>query len=182
MSNVSPSLPINNVETYGQDIGRLLALASSCISLLTLPQTDPTDSTLPQGEERSEQFVLEANEYFERLDVCGPSPNATQTETDNRFFSSQQIHISIRSTLAHLRQARIAPSAINAPPMNFLPQPSGVGTPPLDSDGSKVGKAKFALQEERVNRDAWKGALDAMKRLNALQRQSKDTGMMDTSA
>lgn len=52
-----------------KDISRLLSLASSSISLLTLPQTDGIDSTLPQGAERSEQFVLEVSEYFERLDV-----------------------------------------------------------------------------------------------------------------
>lgn len=53
-----------------KDIGRLLSLAASSISLLTLPQADGPNDNLPQGEERSEQFVLEANEYFEILDVC----------------------------------------------------------------------------------------------------------------
>jgi hypothetical protein len=52
-----------------QDISRLLSLAASSISLLTLPQTDPVEGGLPQGEERSEQFVLEVGEFFERLDV-----------------------------------------------------------------------------------------------------------------
>lgn len=37
--------------------------------MLTLPQTDPPESTLPQGEERSEQFVAEVTEYFNKLDV-----------------------------------------------------------------------------------------------------------------
>ena len=58
-----------------QDITRLLRLAASSISLLTLPQTDEPGSKLPQGEERPEQFVVEVGEYFERLDVCNiPSP------------------------------------------------------------------------------------------------------------
>ena len=52
-----------------QDISRLLSLAASSISLLTLPQTDGPDDGLPQDGERSEQFVLEVTEYFERLDV-----------------------------------------------------------------------------------------------------------------
>lgn len=52
-----------------KDISRLLSLAASSISLLTLPQTDGTDDKLPQGEERSELFVLEVSEYFGRLDV-----------------------------------------------------------------------------------------------------------------
>jgi hypothetical protein len=57
------------VLTHTQDITRLLSLAASSISLLTLPQTDSPDDKLPQGDERSEQFVLEVSEYFERLDV-----------------------------------------------------------------------------------------------------------------
>lgn len=55
-----------------------MALAASSISLLTLPQTDAPGDNLPQGEERSEQFVLEVSEYFERLDV--------------RVFPSSQSH------------------------------------------------------------------------------------------
>lgn len=59
-----------------------MALASSSLSLLTLPQTDSPTDALPQGEERSEQFVLEVSEYFERLDVSHyssthPSPRLT---------------------------------------------------------------------------------------------------------
>ena len=56
-----------------QDISRLLSLAASSISLLTLPQTDGPDDNLSQGDERSEQFVLEVSEYFERLDVSTSS-------------------------------------------------------------------------------------------------------------
>ncbi|KAF7302986.1 hypothetical protein MKEN_01261500 [Mycena kentingensis (nom. inval.)] len=78
-----------------KDISRLLALAASSISLLTLPQTDAPDENLPKDEERSEQFVLEVNEYFDRL-------NSVQG--------------AIRSSLAQITYSRIAPSAINAPP------------------------------------------------------------------
>lgn len=56
-----------------QDISKLLSLAASSIALLTLPQTDEPGDGLPQGGERSEQFVLEVSEYFERLDVSGIS-------------------------------------------------------------------------------------------------------------
>lgn len=52
-----------------QDTSRLLELAASSISLLTLPETDRPDEGLPQGDERSERFVLEVTEYFQRLDV-----------------------------------------------------------------------------------------------------------------
>ncbi|KAF8224674.1 hypothetical protein L208DRAFT_1310058 [Tricholoma matsutake] len=127
-----------------KDITRLLQLAASSISLLTLPQTDGPDDNLPQGEERSEQFVLEVSEYFERLD---------------------SIQGAIRSSLAHIRHSRIAPSAINAPPPGFVPPSLGVGLP--SEDGSV--KKNRGLQEERVERDAWKGILNALTRMKARQ-------------
>ncbi|KAF9075008.1 hypothetical protein BDP27DRAFT_1381047 [Rhodocollybia butyracea] len=137
-----------------KDISRLLSLASSSISLLTLPQTDSSDDNLPQGEERSEQFVLEVSEYFERLD---------------------SIQVAIRSSLAHIRHSRIAPSAINAPPLGFIPPSLGVALPPepptqtgansSEPSSSKSVRATRGLQEERLDRDAWKGILDALTRL-----------------
>ncbi|KAJ7103094.1 hypothetical protein B0H15DRAFT_810898 [Mycena belliarum] len=133
-----------------KDITRLLALAASSISLLTLPQTDAPEDGLPQGDERSEQFVLEVSEYFERLDA---------------------IQIAIRSSLAHIRHSRIAPSAINAPPLNFVPPSLGVGMPA--ADGGTALRKNRGLQEERIERDAWKGILDALRRLKAEQEQEK---------
>ncbi|KZT08632.1 uncharacterized protein LAESUDRAFT_648550 [Laetiporus sulphureus 93-53] len=139
-----------------KDISRLLSLAASSISLLTLPQTDGPDDGLPQGGERSEQFVLEASEYFERLDA---------------------IHITIRSSLAHIRQSRIAPSAINAPPPGFVPPSLGVGLPSADEEYSKGTRG---LQEERVERDAWKGIMDALKRLKeAREQENADASMAE---
>ncbi|CAK5264354.1 unnamed protein product [Mycena citricolor] len=137
-----------------QDITRLMALAASSISLLTLPQTDAPEDNLPQGDERSEQFVLEVNEYFERLDA---------------------IQIAIRSSLAHIRHSRIAPSAINAPPPNFVPPSLGVGLP---AGGELPGSftaddTRRGLQEERVERDAWTGILNALQRLKAEQEQNE---------
>ncbi|KAG6851361.1 hypothetical protein H0H93_005759 [Arthromyces matolae] len=126
-----------------KDIARLLHLAASSISLLTLPQTDGPDDNLPEGEERSEQFVLEVSEYFERLD---------------------SIQNAIRSSLAHIRHARIAPSAINAPPPGFIPPSLGVGLP---QNGTDDVKRLRGLQEERIARDAWQGILTALTRLKA---------------
>ncbi|KAJ6486165.1 hypothetical protein C8R47DRAFT_1016418 [Mycena vitilis] len=137
-----------------KDITRLLALAASSISLLTLPQTDAPEDTLPQGDERSEQFVLEVSEYFERLDL---------------------IQIAIRSSLAHIRHSRIAPSAINAPPPNFVPPSLGVGLPAAD-EGRRKNRG---LQEERIERDAWKGILDALRRLKAEQRNEPRASASD---
>ncbi|KAF5352437.1 hypothetical protein D9756_005843 [Leucocoprinus leucothites] len=138
-----------------KDITRLLSLAASSISLLTLPQTDSSGDKLPQGEERSEQFVLEVSEYFERLDA---------------------VQVALRSSLAHIRHSRIAPSAINAPPTNFVPPSLGVGLPPEMDGTSRVNRG---LQEERVERDAWKGILEALKQVKAAQDASQDTEMID---
>ncbi|KAN0100251.1 hypothetical protein V8E55_000235 [Tylopilus felleus] len=135
-----------------RDIGRLLYLAASSVSLLTLPQTDEPDDNLPQGEERSEQFVLEVSEYFERLDVA------------------------IRSSLAHIRQSRIAPSAINAPPPGFVPPSLGVTIP---AGGTGTGEVSLGLQEERVGRDAWGGILNALTRLKAARAQEELAGDPD---
>ncbi|KAF8519685.1 hypothetical protein JB92DRAFT_2808514 [Gautieria morchelliformis] len=125
-----------------KDISRLLALASSSISLLTLPQTDTPKETLPQGDERSEQFVLEVTQYFETLD---------------------SIHLALRTCLAQLRRARIAPSSIDALPPGFVPPTFGVGLP--EGVGGVGSHNNKGLQEVQVERDAWKGVLDALQRL-----------------
>jgi len=138
-----------------KNITRLLQLAASSISLLTLPQTDAPDDNLPQGEERSEQFVLEVSEYFERLDT---------------------IQEAIRSQLAHIRHSRIAPSAINAPPPGFIPPSLGVGLP---SDGN-TSKRNQGLQEERVERDAWKGILAALTRLTETRDKDAENAVNDS--
>ncbi|THV06564.1 hypothetical protein K435DRAFT_645097 [Dendrothele bispora CBS 962.96] len=143
-----------------KDIGRLLSLAASSISLLTLPQTDGPNDNLPQGEERSEQFVLEVSEYFERLD---------------------SIQLAIRSSLAHIRQSRIAPSAINAPPPGFVPPSLGVVLPQESADGKTPPKLSRGLQEERVDRDAWKGILDALTRMKKAMEEEEEAGGSSSS-
>ncbi|PFH52310.1 hypothetical protein AMATHDRAFT_74358 [Amanita thiersii Skay4041] len=116
-----------------------------------------SEDNLPLGEERSEQFVLEVSEYFERLDA---------------------IQVALRSTLAHIRHSRIAPSAINAPPMNFVPPSLGVGlsSAASEQDSSTAGhqtdlnrRRNRGLQEERAERNAWNGILDALARIKALR-------------
>jgi hypothetical protein len=150
-------------------------LAASSISLLTLPQTDGPEDNLPQGEERSEQFVLEVSEYFERLDVrplsFDPPLNSSHT------LNAQSIQEAIRSSLAHIRHSRIAPSAINAPPLGFIPPSLGVGLP--SDDGSS--RRDRGLQEERVERDAWKGILAALTRLKAAQDAKRDSDAANTN-
>lgn len=73
--------------------------------------------------------------------------------------------MALRSSLAHIRHSRIAPSAINAPPPGFVPPSLGVGLP---SEGSS-SQATRGLQEERVERDAWKGILAALLRVKEAQ-------------
>ena len=77
--------------------------------------------------------------------------------------------MALRSSLAHIRHSRIAPSAINAPPPGFIPPSLGVGLP---SEGSS--QTNRGLQEERVDRDAWKGILAALIRIKEVR--DKDLG------
>lgn len=128
---------------------------------------DDPDDTLPQGEERSEQFVLEVSEYFERLDVqilfC-----SSNLHPDHSYLI-KSVQVAIRSSLAHIRHSRIAPSAIDAPPPNFIPPSLGVGLPP---DGAPTRRNR-GLQEERVERDAWKGILAALTRIKEARDQEE---------
>lgn len=139
------------------------------MSLLTLPQTDGPDDDLPQGGERSEQFVLGVGEYFERLDVR-LSPSLFPRNMSSSLVLWQSIQVAIRSSLAHIRQSRIAASAINAPPHGFVPPSLGVTIP---TDGAGTGEVSLGLQEERAGRDAWVGILDALTRLKAAREQEE---------
>ncbi|KAH9955511.1 hypothetical protein BGW80DRAFT_1234911 [Lactifluus volemus] len=134
---------IHDLGKVEKDIGRLLSLASSSLALLSLPQTDAPDAGLPQGDERSEQFVAEVGQYFETLDG---------------------IQTALRSSLAHIRSERIPPAVLTAPPTGFVPPPQGVGLP-LPPAAKTRG-----LLEERVERDAWRGVLDALGRLRDARR------------
>ena len=99
----------------------------------------------------------------------------------------------MRSALAQIRQSRVAPSAINAPTAGFVPRSSGVGTPAQSINNNISSTAvsdatpgtsssnsspaqqqnKWGLQEERINRDAWKGMLDALSRLRAIRERNR---------
>lgn len=80
----------------------------------------------------------------------------------------QAIQSAIRSSLAHVKHSRIAPSAINAPPPGFVPPSLGVGLPSVDDANMDDGqKSNAGLQEERLGRDAWEGILAALKKIEA---------------
>ncbi|KAI0094519.1 hypothetical protein BDY19DRAFT_880942 [Irpex rosettiformis] len=137
-----------------KDISALLSVAASSISHLTLPQTDEPGNSLPQGGERSEQFVIEVGKYFEYVN---------------------EIQLSIRSSLAHIRSSRIAPSAINAPPPGFIPPSFGVSLPSSAAESTDIPeKGGHGLQEERVERDAWKGILTALTRLKEAKDRERE--------
>ena len=97
-------------------------------------------------------------------------------------YHPQGIQSSLRSSLAHIYAARISPAVLTAPPAGFVPPPQGVGLPfpsdPSDRGGASGGSKDIAgakekmrgLLEERVERDAWRGALDALTRLRDAKR------------
>lgn len=67
--------------------------------------------------------------------------------------------MSIRQSIAYIRHARIAPAAIDAPPLNFIPPSLGVGLSGVQEKSSQ------GLQADRVDRDAWVGIREALSRL-----------------
>ncbi len=98
--------------------------------------------------------------------------------------------MALRSSLAHIRTARISPAVLTAPPAGFVPPPQGVGLPfplppgPSDRGGaggstgtegsnSQAKEKTRGLLEERVDRDAWRGALDALTRLMDAKRAAE---------
>ncbi|KAI0256404.1 hypothetical protein BJV78DRAFT_1087715, partial [Lactifluus subvellereus] len=101
--------------------------------------TDAPDATLPQGDERSEQFVAEVGQYFDTLDG---------------------IQMALRSSLAHIRSARISPAVLTTPPAGFVPpQPQG------NEGNVKMKEKTRGLLKKCVERDGWCGVLDALTRL-----------------
>jgi len=182
-------LKSHNNAPHPQDIGHLLSLASTSLALLSLPQTDAPDENLPEGDERSEQFVAKVGEYFETLDVrllAFPSLSTslhlhnTPPTSLTKSTILQGIQMALRSSLAHIRAARISPAVLTAPPAGFVPPPQGVGLPfPLppgvsdrgssgtgvEASHSQAKEKTRGLLEEHVERDAWRGALDALTRL-----------------
>ncbi|KAH8835649.1 hypothetical protein DL96DRAFT_1575065 [Flagelloscypha sp. PMI_526] len=129
-----------------KDLSHLLTVASNAMNLLSLPQMDSPDDNLAQGLERQEAFVAEASVYFALLD---------------------RVQETIKSMLAHIKDAKITPSKITAPPPGFVPPSLGVGRPVAMSDEEAQSQKEMnrGLQEERVERDAWKAILKSLTKL-----------------
>ena len=87
---------------------------------------------------------------------------------------------SLRSQLAQIRHARIAPSAINAPPPKFNPPSLGVGLP-LETGAGHAQRVNRGLQEERLERDAWKGVLEALRRIKDARDKSDSVDVQTAS-
>lgn len=91
-----------------------------------------------------------------------------------RYASYQNIQFAIRSSLAHIRQSRIPPTSIDAPSQGFRPRAPGVGLPPLNRQDPLAEQPKIrGLQEERTERDAWQGILDALTRMRDFRAQER---------
>ena len=111
--------------------------------------------------------------------VSSLSPPLTHSFSEHIVISTlQSIQVAIRSSLAHIRQSRIAPSAINAPPPGFVPTSLGVTIP---TDGTGTGEASPGLQEERISHGAWVGILNALTRLKAA-REQEELGSTDNDS
>ncbi|KAG8899809.1 hypothetical protein FRB99_006440 [Tulasnella sp. 403] len=160
------------------EIANLLQLAASAMKLLALP--GPEDVAPPEGEggaeaapeaesavgklkggltpreaaatgeERAELFVDRANHYFDTLDL---------------------IQYTLRRALYNLRQKKISPSSILAPPPDFVPSALGVG-PSRTAEGKEAERQ--GLQETRVEKEAWLGIADGLRKLKELQERMKN--------
>lgn len=158
------------IKALGQvelDIATLLQLASSAMKLLAIPrpgevaEESENHEDLPApipgalssreavatGEERAELFVDRANQYFTTLD---------------------SIQYNLKKALYHLRQEKISPSSISAPPPDFVPPTLGIG-PPRDSGASSTPEQdeiyRQGLQETRVEKEAWLGIVASLEQL-----------------
>ncbi|KAF8605481.1 hypothetical protein BDV93DRAFT_521785 [Ceratobasidium sp. AG-I] len=141
-SSSSSAKQIHALGEVEKDIARLLHIAATSLSLLTVPQADPVDNPngeqLPDGEERAEMFVQEATKYYETL-------NAVQK--------------GLRKAIVNLREARISSAAIapsNAQAALLAP---GVNTETVPGDEN----IHYALQESLVEREAWLGLAQTLE-------------------
>lgn len=89
----------------------------------------------------------------------------------------------MRSTLGYMRQSRIAPAVINAPAPAFIPQFSGTSLPSAGSHASdsKPERQVRGLQEERMDREAWKTMLEALKKLKVAREESNSMDVDENS-
>ncbi|KAG8949292.1 hypothetical protein FRC04_008894 [Tulasnella sp. 424] len=128
-------------------------------STASIPGSLTAKEAVATGEERAELFVDRANQYFTTLDT---------------------IQYNLKKALYHLRQEKISPSSINAPPPDFVPPTLGIG-PSRDSDASSSPEKddiyRQGLQETRAEKEAWLGIVASLEMLKAAR--SAELPLMD---
>ncbi|KZO94830.1 hypothetical protein CALVIDRAFT_599578 [Calocera viscosa TUFC12733] len=147
---------LNGVE---QDIAQSLRLASAAMSLLTLP------IPLAEGEEQlpNEDPDVDPEERERRLEEL----------LEQYFQLIDNIHISIRTTLATLRAQRVSPALLmestgREPPTYGASIPSENAATGETSDEDRLG-----LYEKRMARDAWQKVVKAMEELREARRAQR---------
>ena len=171
-----PTHPVHLRSFTSNASSRTLAASSPSLAPLSLSSPSPRPTRQMPVSRRatsaaSNSLPRSANTL--RLSTCVPPPPFSFLLTQ-QIGTLQIIQMALRSSLAHIRAARISP-----PPAGFVPPPQGIGlpTPPapggqlLSSDagggggGGGVKEQTRGLLKERVERDAWGGVLDALTRL-----------------
>jgi len=144
---------LNGVE---QDIAQSLRLASAAMSLLTLP------IPIPEGEEQlpNEDPDVDPEERERRLEEL----------LEQYFQLIDNIHISIRTTLATLRAQRVSP-ALLMDSTGREPPTYGASIPSQNGDiGEIKDEDRLGLYEKRMARDAWQKVVKAMEELKEARR------------
>ena len=99
-----------------------------------------------------------------------------------RLTYFESLVIEWKEKIANESKSLIAPSAINAPPPGSVPPPLGVGLPTNSTNSPATSGGTRGLQEERVERDAWKGILSALTRLkDARETEQAQAGASDVN-
>ncbi|EJU06138.1 hypothetical protein DACRYDRAFT_103086 [Dacryopinax primogenitus] len=149
---------LNGVE---EDIAQSLRLASAAMSLLTLP------IPIPEGEEQlpNENPEADPEERERRLEEV----------LEQYFQLIDNVHISIRTTLATLRAQRVSPALLmdstgREPPTYGASIPSEDEVPGEEKDEDKLG-----LYEKRMARDAWQHVVKAMAELRLARRRAPES-------
>jgi len=143
---------LNAVE---QDIAQSLRLASAAMSLLTLP------IPIPEGEEPlpNEDPDVDPEERERRLEEL----------LDQYFQLIDNIHISIRTTLATLRAQRVSP-ALLMDSTGREPPTYGASIPAEGDTVETKDEDRLGLYEKRMARDAWQKVVKAMEQLREARR------------
>jgi len=148
---------LQSLNAVEEDIARVLRLASQIVSLLTIPVPPPED----EEPSEDEGLQLDSDEREARLNEM----------MDGYFRLLEGIHLTIRTTLATLRAARVSP-ALLMESADKEPPSYGASLPRPQPNGTKDdGEQKLGLYEKRAMRDAWVNVAKAMEQLKERGRE-----------